>query len=170
MDRDVSTAILLFFIRRKLLENFALCQWYFCRSCFWWPKTSGLLASCSCFVGCFCSQHFSIIPKLKSHYFRLTVRQFVLFAFATFLKINLISTFCAARNRLTYPQLINLLKFCHAYYKIGNNRVNSKKQLVMGLSPNAIENKSKESCEHLFNQPMLQRVMTFVRLVAVKSQ
>ena len=34
----------------------------------------------------------------------------------------------------------------------------------MGLSPNAIENKSKESCEHLFNQPMLQlqRVMTFL--------
>ena len=170
MDRDVSTAILLLFIRRKLLENFASCQWYFCRSCFWKPKTSGLLASCSCFVGCFCSQHFSIISKLKSHYFLLTVLHFVLFAFATFLKINLISTFCAARNRLTYPQLINLLKFCHAYYKIGNNRVNSKKQLVMGLSPNAIENKSKESCEHLFNQPMLQRVMTFVRLVAVKSQ
>ena len=40
----------------------------------------------------------------------------------------------------------------------------------MGLSPNAIENKSKKSCEHLFNQPMLQRVMTFVGLVAVKSQ
>ena len=34
----------------------------------------------------------------------------------------------------------------------------------MGLSPNAIENKSKESCEYLFNQPMLQlqRVMTFL--------
>lgn len=109
-------------------------------------------------------------PQIKIALFSPTVRHFVLFAFATFLKINLISTFCAARNRLTYPQLINLLKFCHAYYKIGNNRVNSKKQLVMGLSPNAIENKSKESCEHLFNQPMLQRVMTFVRLVAVKSQ
>ena len=109
-------------------------------------------------------------PQIKIALFSPTVRHFVLFAFATFLKINLISTFCAARNRLTYPQLINLLKFCHAYYKIGNNRVNSKKQLVMGLSPNAIENKSKESCEHLFNQPMLQRVMTFVGLVAVKSQ
>ena len=109
-------------------------------------------------------------PQIKIALFSPTVRHFVLFAFATFLKINLISTFCAARNRLTYPQLISLLKFCHAYYKIGNNRVNSKKQLVMGLSPNAIENKSKESCEHLFNQPMLQRVMTFVRLVAVKSQ
>lgn len=109
-------------------------------------------------------------PQITIALFSPTVRHFVLFAFATFLKINLISTFCAARNRLTYPQLINLLKFCHAYYKIGNNRVNSKKQLVMGLSPNAIENKSKESCEHLFNQPMLQRVMTFVRLVAVKSQ
>ena len=109
-------------------------------------------------------------PQIKIALFSPTVRHFVLFAFATFLKINLISTFCAARDRLTYSQLISLLKFCHAYYKIGNNRVNSKKQLVMGLSPNAIENKSKESCEHLFNQPMLQGVMTFVRLVAVKSQ
>ena len=113
---------------------------------------------------------FSIISKLKSHYFLLTVRHFVLFAFATFLKINLISTFCAARDRLTYSQLISLLKFCHVYYKIGNNRVNSKKQLVMVLSPNATENKSKKSFEHLFNQPILQRVMTFVGLVAVKSQ
>ena len=40
----------------------------------------------------------------------------------------------------------------------------------MVLSPNATENKSKKSFEYLFNQPILQRVMTFVGLVAVKSQ
>ena len=40
----------------------------------------------------------------------------------------------------------------------------------MGLSPNANENNSKKSCEHFFNRPMLQRVMIFVGLVAVKSQ
>ena len=29
----------------------------------------------------------------------------------------------------------------------------------MGLSPNANKNNIKKSCEHLFNQPMLQRVV-----------